>query len=534
MRGSPTHRCRVEQLEFRTLFSTISVTSFGATPNDGADDTFQIQQAINASKPGDTIFFPGGTYNINSQLDKLPGNRTFTSNGDATLVGRSPTGELLHINSDDVTITNLTFNGGGIFIDKNGGGFNQNIVINNDVFNLNTSGQNNNAITFTVGLQNSQITNNLFTGYTGGFGIYGYNYQGLTISNNEFINLGAGAHIDAQNSSDGNLMVSQNYLSGIKAMGLEFQGAATNLTFQDNWYENPVLSSTASQNLNAFAYSLILDKSANILIQRNVAITSSKPDGIGVRVGFEVGGDNTMVRENYIDGTQNVVADNDGSGSSSVTVENNMFKDYAVAPFIAFPSAIRTLTLINNGPNVQLDWDINRGRPQRNTSFGGLPITDPGLPAAPTPTPVIDPSLIPPTNLVAKANGANRVDLTWDDNATGESGYQIERSLDGGNTWIQIAFLSFNATSYSDTNIAGGTSAEYRVREYSPAGESAYSNIATAKTSAGGGSNSTPSTPTPTTPSGGGSTGGGTAPSGPGVVTIITPPGGGMPPVANL
>jgi uncharacterized membrane protein YgcG len=535
MKALPNERCLIEELEFRTLFSTISVTSFGATPNDGSDDTFQIQEAINSSKSGDTIFFPAGNYNINGQLDKLPGNRTFTSNGDATLSGRTATGELLHINSDNDTITNLTFNGGGIFIDKTGG-FNQGIIINNDVFDLNTSGPNNNAITFTVGLANSQISNNLFTGYTGGFGIYGYNYQGLTIANNEFVNVGAGAHIDAQNSSDGNLIVEQNYLTGIKGMGLEFQGSATNLTFQDNWYENPNLSSTASQNLNAFAYSLILDKSSNILIQRNVAIATTKPDGIGARVGFEVGGDNAMVRDNYVDGTQNVVEDNDGSGSSSVTVENNLFFGYATGPYIAFPSPIRTLTLINNGPNVHLDWDINRGRPQRNATFGGLPI-DEAFGSDPITTPVVDPSLIPPTNLVAKDAGDNVVDLTWQDNATGELGYQIERSLDGGNTWVQFAVVSANVTSYAAVNLAGGTNVEFRIRAYSPVGESAYSNVATATPTGSSGSSSPTSGGSGSTSGGsGGASGGsgGDTPSGPGIVTIITPPVGNPSPIGTL
>jgi hypothetical protein len=515
-----------EQLEDRTLFSTVLVTAFGATPNDGSNDSYAVQAAINSSKAGDTIFFPAGTYNIDTQIDSLPGNRTYTSDGDATLVGRTSDGEMLKVESDNVKISNLTFNGGGVLVDHPGGGMNQNIVFNNNVFNLNTSGNNPNGITATSGLENSSITNNLFTGYAGAFGIYGYNYNGLTIANNEFVNISAGIHMDVFSPS-GNLLVEQNYITGAKGMGMEFQtqGApATNLVFQDNWDENPNLSSNARSNTNSMAFSLILDQGSNILIQRNVVIAPQKPDGIGERIAFEVGGDNTIVRENYVNGINSVLAMNDGVGSASVIAQDNQWMNYTEGPSITFPSSIRTLSLINNGPSVQLDWDISRGRPGRNSDFGGDPIDFPPIsdPSSPGNSDV-DSSLIPPTNLVATAINANEIDLTWQDNATGELGYYVERSVDGGNSWVQIAILPFNATSYQNFNLTPSTNVSYRVRTYSAAGQSDYSNIATATTT--GGSTAATGGGGTTTPTGGGTTttGGG----GGGTIVVVTPPTGG-------
>jgi hypothetical protein len=293
-----------------------------------------------------------------------------------------------HITGDNVTLQGIIFNGGGVFIDKTSGGFNQNITIDNCEFHLNSDGEYNHGISFTVGLQNSKITNNLFTNYTGGFGIYGYNYNTLVIANNEFVNLSAGAHCDAQNPTNcGNLLAEQNYLVGMKGMGFEFQGTAKNCVFQDNWFEHPNLSSVFNQNLNSMAFSLILDRGSNITIQRNTVIAPERPDGTGCRVGFEVGGDNTLVTDNYINGIDITVADNDGNGTGSVTVKNNQFSNYLQKDYQAFPAAGRTYTATNNGPNVQLTWDINRGRPQRNVRYGAIVTPNPVPSPAPTPTP---------------------------------------------------------------------------------------------------------------------------------------------------
>src|SRR5688500_11369502 len=68
----------LENLEHRQLMSVVNVADFGAKPNDGADDKGAIQAAINAAKPGDTVVFNAGTFNLGSQV-ALKGGITLTS-----------------------------------------------------------------------------------------------------------------------------------------------------------------------------------------------------------------------------------------------------------------------------------------------------------------------------------------------------------------------------------------------------------------------------------------------------------------------
>jgi fibronectin type 3 domain-containing protein len=65
------------------------------------------------------------------------------------------------------------------------------------------------------------------------------------------------------------------------------------------------------------------------------------------------------------------------------------------------------------------------------------------------------------------------VGLAWQDNATNETGYSVERS--NGGTWSVVATLPANSTSYTDTGLTLGATYSYRVRCFSGATASAYS-----------------------------------------------------------
>lgn len=409
-----------EVLESRRLMASINVTDFGATPDDGRDDRQAVINAINSSRNGDTIVFSGGTFNFSDSIN-VPGNRTYKGIDGATLKGHSPSqGELIKMQSHNVTFTGLTLDGGGIFMDNPGSGRNSNVVIENNTIKINTTGQHRSGITFTSGLSHSRISNNYFTGYNGQFGIYGYNYDNLTINNNEFVNINAGMHIDAFGNCN-NLLVAQNFLSGIRGMGLEFQTTgsatpgATNLVFQDNWFERPALSNEGWRNWNSFAYSLPLDKARNVTIRRNVLIAPERPPGDkGIRIGFEVGGDNTLVEDNYVVGTNHVLAANDGMGSQSVTAKNNKFMNYLQGPSITFPTPIRTLSLSNNGPNVQLS-DVMEERIANSDKPGRTKELDPGDQGE-EPVEEVPPSNNPDPDPVVKPdkNSTFLSDLSWE------------------------------------------------------------------------------------------------------------------------
>lgn len=74
----------------------------------------------------------------------------------------------------------------------------------------------------------------------------------------------------------------------------------------------------------------------------------------------------------------------------------------------------------------------------------------------------------PPTNLTAEALSATSVHLTWQDNAQVEQAYTIERSVDNGQSWLEIGKVPANQTRYTDTNLSPETWCCYRVRALYP------------------------------------------------------------------
>ena len=91
-----------------------------------------------------------------------------------------------------------------------------------------------------------------------------------------------------------------------------------------------------------------------------------------------------------------------------------------------------------------------------------------------------------PSGLSATSVSSSRIDLTWADNASNETGFKVERST-ATSGWAQVATPGANATSYSDTGLGSSTAYSYRVRAYNTAGDSAFSNTASATTGAAGG-----------------------------------------------
>ncbi|MFN7141423.1 MAG: peptidoglycan DD-metalloendopeptidase family protein, partial [Limisphaerales bacterium] len=90
--------------------------------------------------------------------------------------------------------------------------------------------------------------------------------------------------------------------------------------------------------------------------------------------------------------------------------------------------------------------------------------------------------ITPPGNLVATAVAHNRVELTWVDNSSIESGYKVERSLNLTGPWTELAVLPANSVSYSDTNLLPWSTFFYRVRGFNSNGESLNSIVANATT----------------------------------------------------
>jgi hypothetical protein len=89
-------------------------------------------------------------------------------------------------------------------------------------------------------------------------------------------------------------------------------------------------------------------------------------------------------------------------------------------------------------------------------------------------TPVTPPAA--PTGLGTTAVVYNRVDLSWTDNASDETAYQVQRAT-GGGSYSTIATLAAGATSYSDATVSSSTSYNYKVQALKGSTPSADSNI---------------------------------------------------------
>jgi hypothetical protein len=85
-----------------------------------------------------------------------------------------------------------------------------------------------------------------------------------------------------------------------------------------------------------------------------------------------------------------------------------------------------------------------------------------------------------PSDLVAGL-GASAVNLSWTDNSWNETGFEIERAVDKGQSKL-LAIVGANISVYVDGTVSKNKSYSYRIRAVNAAGKSPYSNTATVKT----------------------------------------------------
>jgi chitodextrinase len=87
--------------------------------------------------------------------------------------------------------------------------------------------------------------------------------------------------------------------------------------------------------------------------------------------------------------------------------------------------------------------------------------------------PPTDPPIGDPSELSATAASSSQINLSWIDGTSNETGFKIERSLDGS-SWAEIDDIGPDSTSYSDSGLAANTPYYYQVRAYNPNGFSNY------------------------------------------------------------
>lgn len=348
-----------------------------------------------------------------------------------------PNGEAIHVVGDDVGITGCRWIGGGIHIDESGKRNERIVIRNNEFFTDVTKGDHRNCITFTSGLKDSIITDNLFKPKNAGFAIYGYNYNNLWISNNEFIFVGM--HIDCQGGGD-RLLIEQNYLSQIAGMGMEIQttkeGGVIDCIFQDNWFENPDVEHAGS---NSMAYSIPLDKGLNTIVRRNYAqspliTTDAWINKKYTRIMFELGGKNLLASDNYSLGGNHCIAVNGANATGEVS--NNHIEQYRQGATNNDDNNAKARLIDNDAFHTCL-W-LSRGRPRRNQRFGNRdPVPIPPETSGPTVGELLDKLNQGKINLLS-ARGSLKNAMAILDNATVSLG-NAEAKVKNAQTFLDAA-----------------------------------------------------------------------------------------------
>ena len=93
--------------------------------------------------------------------------------------------------------------------------------------------------------------------------------------------------------------------------------------------------------------------------------------------------------------------------------------------------------------------------------------------------PIVPPAA--PDNLTAAAASSGQVDLSWNDNSANETGFRLDRSLNGVD-FVEVAAPAAGVTAYQDVGVSPSTTYIYRVRAYNSAGASSPSGTATVTT----------------------------------------------------
>ena len=92
----------------------------------------------------------------------------------------------------------------------------------------------------------------------------------------------------------------------------------------------------------------------------------------------------------------------------------------------------------------------------------------------------------PPTNLLAAPLSSTSIQITWEDNSANEDGFLIQRRLGFAGSWNDLTTVGSDIITFTDIGLVPSTAYCYRVLAYNGIGNSEYSNINCASTSASG------------------------------------------------
>ena len=272
---------------------------------------------------------------------------------------------------------------------------------------------------------------------------------------------------DGHESAVGNFTVNSNSVASVRWFELRDTTLGPVTVFQQGTYQ--------PDTTHRWMGSAAMDQQGNIAVGYSASSTAINPQ---IRYAGRLVTDalNTL--------PQAEVHLFDGTGSQTGT--NGRWGDYSDMTIDPVDDCTFWYTQEYYLTTTSFNWRTRIG----NFKFPGCggaptptPTPTPTPPPTPTPTPTPTPAPNAPSNLTATAVSTSQINLSWTDNSGNEDGFFIERCQGNNCTnFGQIAQVAANTSSYPNTGLSSNTFYRYRVRAFNSGGNSAYSNIARAKT----------------------------------------------------
>ncbi|TXJ28327.1 MAG: T9SS type A sorting domain-containing protein [Chitinophagaceae bacterium] len=111
-----------------------------------------------------------------------------------------------------------------------------------------------------------------------------------------------------------------------------------------------------------------------------------------------------------------------------------------------------------------------------------IPASVLGMPLPNATTQALPPVPAAPSNLLASGASTSRINVTWNDNSTNETGFELYRSNNGNANYVLYTKLPANTTSFVDTGLFANAIHYYKLRAVGVGGNSAYTAEDSAKT----------------------------------------------------
>jgi hypothetical protein len=378
----------LESLETRQLFSTISVVSFGATPNSGQNAAGAVQAALNAAKPGDVVSFPAGTYDIDSTLNIPSGitveGASYTTTHIDFTVPAGGYGFSLNGNDTNVTIEGFDIhsNNGAILMNQ-GNGYSNISILGNDI---QVGGQVTSS--YYAGIIDTNETTNLKIDYNwfhnGPNGIRQFELYGpiaSQVNHNLFTDVWDCGQIETSFVAGDVFEYEYNYGTGIVNKGAEFQNQFGTSEVGGINVSYNVFYDWNSPNPNTFGLSVPIEYSTNCIVSHNYLAATLMPgtsyapaNGYEQRFGYaiEAAGFDGVVEDNTIIGpwVSDVV-----SSTPGLQADNNSF--YGAAPAWGYlttePSELPGASITGGTGSLANTYDtnINDAPPPPANTFAG-------------------------------------------------------------------------------------------------------------------------------------------------------------------